>query len=156
MFGKVMSLPDKAILSFFKLVTRYGPPQIAAIERELADGSRHPMEIKMELAREIVSIFNDKAAAQEAQAHFQQVFQRQQLPDDMPLFELVEPMNVVDIIAAAGLTRSKSDARRLVQQNAVSLDGVKIKEIGYQIEPAEEQVLRVGRRRFLRLVSKQN
>lgn len=156
MFGKVMSLPDKATLPFFKLVTRYGPPQIAAIEKELADGSRHPMEIKMELAREIVSIFNDKAAAQEAQAHFQQVFQRQQLPDDMPLFELLESANVVEIIAAAGLTRSKSEARRMVQQNAVSLDGVKIKEIDYQIEPAEEQVLRIGRRRFLRIVSKRN
>lgn len=152
MYGKVMSLPDKAMPSFFRLVTRYEPPQVAATLEALTDGSRHPMDIKMELAREIVSIFHDEAAAGRAEAHFKQVFQQQQLPDSMPLFKLSGPMNLVDLIAAAKLTRSKSEARRMIQQNAVSLDEVKITTIDHVVEPKGEQVLRVGRRRFLKII----
>lgn len=152
MYGKVMSLPDKAMPSFYELVTRYEPPQVATILQALANGSRHPMDIKMELAREIVSIFHDQAAVKRAQAHFKQVFQRQQVPDDLPVFKLSGPMNLVDLIASAKLTRSKSEARRMIQQNAVSLDEVKITEIDHIVKPQGEQVLRVGRRRFLRIV----
>ena len=108
----------------------------------------------MELAEEIVSIYHDQSAAQEARAHFQKVFQRHQLPDEMPIFELDSPMTIVNVMAAAGMTRSKGEARRLVQQNAVSLDGVKISTIEHLIEPAGEQVLRVGRRRFVRIMGK--
>lgn len=140
MFGKVMSLPDDVMPLYFKLATRYEPPQIAAIEKALTDGSRHPMEIKMELAREIVSIFHDETAAQEAEAHFRQVFQRQELPEDMPVFELSAPMTVVDLVAAAGLTRSKSEARRMVQQKAVSVDGIKVSTIDLQIDPISKHI----------------
>ena len=108
----------------------------------------------MELAEEIVSIYHDRSAAQEAKAHFRKVFQRHQLPEEMPVFELDSPMTIVNVMAAAGMTRSKGEARRLVQQNAVSLDGVKISTIEHLIEPAGEQVLRVGRRRFVRIVGK--
>jgi tyrosyl-tRNA synthetase len=152
MFGKVMSLPDEVMPTYFKLVTRYEPGQISTIEQALADSSRHPMEIKMELAEEIVSIYHDQSAAREARAHFQKVFQRHQLPDEMPVFKLDSPMMVVNVMAAAGMTRSKGEARRLVQQNAVSLDGVKVSTIEHLIEPKGEQVLRVGRRRFLKIV----
>ncbi len=150
-YGKVMSLPDQAMPQFFKLVTRYGPAQVAAIERELAAGSRHPMEIKKELAREIVSIFHGDAAALEAESYFEQVFQKQELPDEMPSFRLAEAMTVVDVMAAAGMAQSKSEARRLVQQNSVALDGARVGDIDHLLEPGTGAVLRVGRRRFLRL-----
>jgi tyrosyl-tRNA synthetase len=152
-YGKVMSIPDEAMVQYFTLVTRFEPRQVGQIEADLKSGRLHPRDAKMQLAREIVSIFHGDGAAAQAEAHFKQVFQQGKLPDDMPLYRLAGPTNVVDIIAEAGLTRSKSEARRLVQQNAVSLDGAKIDDIEHQVQPAaEEQVLRVGRRRFLKIV----
>jgi tyrosyl-tRNA synthetase len=151
-YGKVMSIPDEAMPQYFTLVTRFEPSQVRQIEADLKSGRLHPRDAKMQLAREIVSIFHGDAAAAQAEGHFRQVFQQGQLPDDMPLYPLVAPTNVVDIIADAGLTRSKSEARRMVQQNAVSLDGAKIDDIEHLIEPSGGQVLRVGRRRFLKIV----
>ncbi len=150
-YGKVMSIPDEAMVQYFTLVTRFEPRQVQRIEADLEAGRLHPRDAKMQLAREIVSIFHGDGAAAQAEEHFIQVFQQGQLPDEMPLYPLAAPMLLVDIIADAGLTRSKSEARRMVQQNAVSLDGAKIDDIEYQVEPVGEQVLRVGRRRFLKI-----
>ncbi len=151
-YGKVMSLPDTAMPQFFRLVTRFSSHQVAEIEGALKVGSLHPRDAKMELAREIVSIYHGDDAAEQAEVHFKQVFQRGLLPDDMPKYVLTEPMTLMDVIASADLASSKSQARRLIGQNAVSLDGYKITDIGGMIEPRGEQVLRVGRRRFLRIV----
>jgi tyrosyl-tRNA synthetase len=151
-YGKVMSIPDEAMVQYFTLVTRFQPRQVQQIEADLKSGRLHPRDAKMQLAREIVSVFHGDQAAAQAEEHFIQVFQQGQLPNEMPLYPLAAPMNLIDIIADAGLTRSKSEARRLVLQNAVSLDGAKIDDIELQVEPAGEQVLRVGRRRFLKIV----
>ncbi|HID86047.1 MAG TPA: tyrosine--tRNA ligase, partial [Anaerolineae bacterium] len=150
-YGKVMSLPDHVMPIYFKLVTRYSPAQIAAIEQGLADGSLHPRDVKMELAREIVSIFHGDEAAAEAEERFRTVFQRRELPPEMPEYHLSAPQNIVDLLAEAGLAASKSEARRLVQQGGVRLNGERIEEIGFTV-PLREGTLQVGRRRFLRLV----
>jgi tyrosyl-tRNA synthetase len=152
MYGKVMSLPDGAMLNFYTLVTRYGPEQIAAVEHSLAEGTLHPMEAKKQLAREIVSVFYDDEAAARAEAHFERVFQAGQLPADMPVHRLDVPaVNVVDLLVEAGLVRSKSQARRLVQQGGVRLDGEPVKNIGQAISVDGECVLQVGKRKFVRL-----
>ena len=154
MYGKVMSLPDHAMLNFYTLVTRYGPDQIAAVERGLADGSLHPMEAKQQLAREIVSVFWGDRAAERAATHFARVFQAGQLPADIPVYALAAPeVNIVDLLVEAGLARSKSEARRLVQQGGVRLDGELVADIGQTISAGGERVLQVGKRKFLRLVS---
>jgi tyrosyl-tRNA synthetase len=153
MYGKVMSLPDSAMLNFYTLVTRYGPEQIAAVERGLADGTLHPMEAKKRLAHEIVSAFYGDEAAQGAAAHFRRVFQAGQLPADMPLHHLnAQAINVVDLLVDAGLARSKSQARRLVQQGGVRLDGEQIADIERTIVPDRERVLQVGKRKFVRII----
>jgi tyrosyl-tRNA synthetase len=108
----------------------------------------------MELAREIVSIFHSDDAARQAEAHFVTVFQQRDLPDDMPIYHLKEPMNVIDLMADAGLTKSKSEGRRLVQQGGVRLDGQPVPTIDTQIEVSNEAVLQIGRRKFTRLVAK--
>jgi tyrosyl-tRNA synthetase len=154
MYGKVMSLPDSAMLNFYTLVTRYGPEQIAAVERGLADGTLHPMEAKKQLAHEIVSAFYGDEAAQGAAAHFRRVFQAGRLPADMPVHSLdAQAINVVDLLVEAGLARSKSQARRLIQQGGVRLDGEQIKDITQTIAADGECVLQVGKRKFVRLVS---
>jgi tyrosyl-tRNA synthetase len=148
-----MSLPDKAMEQYFRLVTRFEPPQIKQIMSDLESGKAHPRDVKMKLAYEIVSIFNGDDEAKKAEAYFKQVFQQQNLPDDMPTITISEPVNIVDLIAQVKFTRSKSEARRLVQQNAVSLDDIKIETIEHMVQPEGEQILRVGRRRFLKICS---
>ncbi len=123
MYGKVMSLPDSAMPIFFTLATRYLPSQIKAIEEALTGGTRHPRDVKMELAREIVSIFHSDAAAAEAEEQFKRVFQERELPQDMPEFALAGPTDIVNLLVQAKLAPSKSEARRLVEQNGVKLDG---------------------------------
>lgn len=151
MYGKVMSLPDHVMPIYFKLVTRYSPEQIAAIEQGLADGGLHPRDVKMGLAREIVSIFHGDEAAAKAEEHFVTVFQEGELPPEMPEYHLTAPQNIVDLLAEAGLTTSKSQARRLIQQGGVRLNGERIEEIGFTV-PLREGTLQVGRRKFVRLV----
>ncbi len=154
MYGKIMSLPDHVMLTYFRLVTRYLPEQIAQIERDLKENRRHPRDVKMELAREIVSIFHGEEAARRAEEHFIRVFQQRDLPEEMPEKRVEEPTRLVDIIAEAGLTKSKGEARRLIKQGGVQLDGVKVTDINAVFTPdGREHVLRVGKRKFLRLVS---
>jgi tyrosyl-tRNA synthetase len=153
LYGKVMSVPDSAMPIYFKLVTRFTPPQIAAIERGLAAGSLHPRDAKMRLAREIVTIFHDEAAAGRAEEHFVTVFQQRELPADMPEWRLAAPVNIVDLIAAARLASSKSEARRLIEQGGVKLDGATVSSLSQIVEAGPERVLQVGKRKFLKLVS---
>jgi len=150
MYGKVMSIPDEAMANYFDLVTRWSPEEIERLKAGLADGSIHPRDAKMKLAWEIVDAFHGREAADAAQEHFRRVFQRRELPEEMPVRELSGPINIVDLIFDAGFARSKSDARRLVQQGAVRLDGERVTDIETTVEP-REGVLQVGKRRFLRL-----
>jgi tyrosyl-tRNA synthetase len=152
MYGKVMSLPDSAMPIFFKLVTRYTPPQVRAVEEALASGARHPRDVKMELAREIVSIFYDEMAAAEAEEHFKRVFQEHEMPEEMPEFCLAGPTNILNLIVQARLAPSKSEARRLVTQHGVKLDGRMVDNIEATVEVTTPQVLQVGKRKFVRLV----
>jgi len=152
MYGKVMSLPDHAMPIYFKLVTRYTPAQIAEIERGLADGTRHPRDIKMELAREIVAIFHgeDKVAA--AEEHFKSVFQKGALPEEMERIVVPgEPM-LVDFMVENGLAKSRGEARRLIEQNGVRVDGQTVSDINARLGFTGEAVVQVGKRRFVKLV----
>ncbi len=155
-YGKVMSIPDEAMLNYYNLVTRFSPAEIAALQRGLEDGRLHPMEVKMKLARETVSIFHSDQAATEAEEHFKTVFQERELPPDMPIHRISAPQNVVDLLTETGLVRSKSEGRRLVQQGGVRLDGKKVADIDTSISPPDSEaglILQVGKRRFVKLVA---
>ena len=153
-YGKTMSIPDSAMRNWFELVTRWAPEQIDELLGAVERGEVHPMEAKKKLAWEIVSIFDGDEAADKAAVHFERVHQQRKLPEDMPSRVLAEPTNVVEIIYDAGFAPSKSQARRLVQQGAVRLDGEKITDIKAEIEIDDEAVLQVGKRRFLQLVNR--
>src|SRR5512138_640277 len=149
MYGKVMSLPDSAMPIYFKLVTRYLPDQIRAIESALKEGTRHPRDVKMELAREIVSIFHGDADATKAEEHFKRVFQEREVPEEMPEYALKNGETVLDVILATKMAASKSEARRLFDQRGVRLDGETI-ERGDVAFP-HPGVLQVGKRKFLKV-----
>jgi tyrosyl-tRNA synthetase len=153
MFGKVMSIPDAAMGNFSDLVTRWTPDEIAAKFTALEAGELHPRDLKMQLAWEIVDIFHGAEAAQAAETHFRTVHQQRELPADMPELKLLEPTSVVDILTHTGAVASRSEVRRLVQQGGVRLEGERVDDPNLIVRPAGEQVLQVGRRKFLKLIS---
>jgi tyrosyl-tRNA synthetase len=161
MFGALMSLPDIAMGDYFTLLTDLPAAELARFEQEMAAGELNPRDVKLRLAREIVTAMHDADAARQAEAEFIRVFSQREMPSDMPTFALRQPMTIVDLLAEVGLARSKSEARRLVEQGGVSLDGERVHDIHVQLDlsaiPAPtaptEVVLRVGRRRFLRLTA---
>ncbi len=149
MYGKVMSVPDMAMGKFLRLATRWTPAEVDAFEAEIAAGQIHPRDAKMKLAHEITSIFYTAAEADEAQAAFVRVFQKGDVPDDMPEYQLEPGQTVLDVMAAAKLVGSRGDGRRMVKQNAVSLDGEKLTDA---LAPFPGPgVLRVGRRKFVKV-----
>jgi tyrosyl-tRNA synthetase len=148
MYGKVMSVPDKAMGQFFRLVTRWTPPEIEALEQEIALGTLHPRDAKMKLAREIVAIYHSEAAADQAQTEFVRVFQQRDLPGEMESYTLQPGQTVLDVLAA-GFAMSKSEGRRLLEQRGVRLDGSVLTD-GSAPFPGPG-VLQVGKRKFLRI-----
>ncbi len=149
-YGKVMSLPDKVMIHYFNLVTRWLPDQIAAIEADLSEGHIHPMEAKKKLAWEIVDAFHGSEAADAAAEHFERVHQAREFPADMPAFALSRPTNIVDLLVATELCKSKSEARRVIQQGGVKVDGEPVNSVDLLIEPGDA-VLQKGKRYFVRL-----
>ena len=151
-FGKVMSIPDTAMRNYADLVTRWSPEDINQRFAELAAGALHPRDLKMQLAAEIVSIFQGGEAAIHAEEHFRTVFQQRELPADMPEIRLSQPVSLSDLLTNTGLSPSKSESRRLVQQGGIKLDGEKVDDFNLIVTPDREHVLQVGRRKFVRLL----
>ncbi|MBU0490856.1 MAG: tyrosine--tRNA ligase [Chloroflexi bacterium] len=152
MYGKTMSLADAVLMDYLACLTDIPDLELAEMEQAMRDGTMNPRDAKMRLGRELVTQFHGPAAAQEAEAEFVRVFQQRDLPSDMPEFALDVPMNVVELMVEAGLVPSKSEARRLVVQGGVRLDDERIESADFDV-PARDGVLRVGKRRFLRLIA---
>jgi tyrosyl-tRNA synthetase len=153
MYGKVMSIPDAAMLNYFNLLTRYSVAHIAEIAEGLSSGRLHPRDAKMELARETVGIYHGDDAVGPAEEHFKQVFQQHEIPADMPEHRLSKPASVIDVLVEGGLVASRGEGRRLIQQGGVRLDGQVVEQIEQMIERGQGQVLQIGRRRFLRIIA---
>ena len=154
MFGKVMSLPDKAMGVYHKLILGWTQARVEALEADLQAGAAHPNETKMRLAREIVGIFHSPGAAAAAQARWDEVFRGGAgVPDDMAEAELGAPEEIRDILLRLNMVSSRGEARRLIQQQGVRLNDAKVDSlqaaITLEMLPA---VLQVGKRKFVRLV----
>ncbi len=149
MYGKVMSIPDSAMGLYYRLATRFGPHEIDAVEKSLADGTLHPRDAKMRLAREIAAIFHGEAEADAAQANFVRTFQQRETPVEMEEYAFKSGQTVLDVLMDAGLAESKSKARALIDQKGVRLDG-KTLERG-DVPFPHAGVLQVGKRRFVRV-----
>ncbi|GIK09513.1 MAG: tyrosine--tRNA ligase [Anaerolineaceae bacterium] len=149
MYGKVMSIPDSAMGLYYRLATRFGPHEIDAVEKSLADGTLHPRDAKMRLAREIAAIFHGEAEADAAQANFVRTFQQRETPVEMEEYAFKPGQTVLDVLMDAGLAESKSKARALIDQKGVRLDG-KTLERG-DVPFPHAGVLQVGKRRFVRV-----
>ena len=149
MFGKVMSIPDAAMSKYMRLVSRWTPLEIESIEKDVTTGALHPRDAKMKLAHEIVSIFYGEADAGSGQEAFVKMFQQKEVPDEMPEHQLESGQTVLDVILAAKMAPSKTEARRLIDQKGVRLDGEVVErgDVGFP----HPGVLQVGKRKFLRV-----
>lgn len=156
MYGKVMSIPDHLMGKYFRLVTDVHPDEVDRIIDGLARGDLHPGETKRRLAREVVSLYHDEAAAAAAQARFDRQFRERAVPEDVAEFDLgaTDPWFLPTLLCETGLAASGSQARRLVSQGAVRLEGAPLREPTAELATADldGRVLQAGKRRFVRLV----
>jgi len=148
MYGKVMSIPDVAMLQFARLVTRWLPAEVAAFENDLKTGALHPRDAKMKLSYEVTCTYYNDVEAAQAQEAFVRLFQQGSIPEEMPEYVLSAGQTVIDVLIAAGLVSSKSEGRRMIDQKGVRLDG-EVLEKADTIFP-HPGVLQVGKRRFVR------
>ena len=150
MYGKMMSIPDKAMGVFCRLVSSWTPDEIKEFEDSFHSGAIHPRDAKMKLAREIVAIYHGDSSALDAEKEFIKVFQEQGKPDEMKEYKLQVGETVLDVLENAGLTESRSEARRLIKQNAIRLDNEKLDDP--HAEFPGKGVLQVGKRRFIKII----
>jgi len=151
MYGKIMSIPDIAMPSYSRLVTRWTPAQIEAIEKDMASGALHPRDAKMKLAHEVTSAFYSEQGAGQAQESFIRLFQERSLPEDMPEYQLKHGQTVLDVLVDAGLVSSRSEGRRICTQKGVRLDGHALEEPNTAFPG--RGVLQVGKRHFMRIIN---
>ena len=150
MYGKLMSIPDSAMGIYLRLASRWTPQEIETFEKELASGKLHPRDAKMKMAFEIVSIFYGEADAKSGEEAFVKTFQQKEVPDEMPEYKLAEGQTVLDVIMDAKMASSKSEARRLIDQKGVRLDGEVLERSDLPL--SHPGVLRVGKRKFLKIL----
>jgi tyrosyl-tRNA synthetase len=158
MYGKLMSLPDHAMMSYFETLTDVPQTELDEFQRRMAEGSLNPRDVKMRMAREIVSEFHNATEAQEAEESFIRQFSERELPTNIPEFLLKKPVDLVTFIVDAKLAKSKGEARRLIQQDGVSLfhegkasAAERIRDVDFIMPAQDDMVLKVGKFQYIRI-----
>ena len=151
-YGKTMSIPDALMWDWHLLLTDLPQGEIEARRRQVAAGELHPKAAKQELARRLVALYHGEEAARQAAAEFEAVFTAGGVPDEVPEKELAGAWSLARLLTAAGLAPSNGEARRLVQQGAVAVDGERAGDPALELGPRPEPyLLKVGKRRFARI-----
>jgi len=146
MYGKLMSLSDSLMFRYFELVTRVSDQEIGAL-RDL-----HPMDAKKRLARTVTAMYHGEAGAAEGEGHFSRVFQERKDPENVEQITLQAGRPLWRVVKDAGFVVSSSEARRMVQQGAVEVDGSRMSDPNVTLAPGREYFIRVGKRRFKRVI----
>src|SRR5450755_1901229 len=155
-FGKMMSIPDDLMWSYYELVTDRTPGEIAALKQEVAGGTLHPMDAKMRLAQEVITGFHGDAAARKAADNFQRIFRDRQAPEEAPVKKI--PVNgtrkLTALLVELQLVASKNEAIRLIEQGGVEIDGTRVDDARRDMDLSKpaEFLLRAGKKKFLRVV----
>ena len=154
-YGKVMSVSDSLMFRYYELLSDLPASEIKTLESDMQEGSIHPKEVKIKLAKELTARFYGPDAAEKAENFFEQVFKHHGLPEDIPELHVNKDEGEVwlpKLLVKAGLTKSTSEARRLIKQQAVALDGEKVLDMEYMVQPSAEILVKVGKRRFARIL----
>jgi len=153
MYGKAMSIRDEQMIKYFELVTKFTPEEIAKIKADLETGELHPKKAKILLAETIVSMYHDKEAAKKAGQHFASVFQQGAIPTNVAEIEWNggETASPIDLIMHANLLDSRSEARRMIDNNGVKINGEKVVHKDEQLVISDGLVIQIGKRKFAKI-----
>ncbi len=158
MFGKLMSLPDATMRSYFEALTDVATAELDEFERKMTEGTLNPRDVKLRMAREIVGEFHNAAEAEEAQEAFIRQFSERKLPSDIPDYVLDAPKNIVELIVAAGLAASNNKARELIKQGGVSFfpqgesgETERITDPEFIVPATNGAIVKVGKRQYIRI-----
>jgi tyrosyl-tRNA synthetase len=154
-YGKTLSIPDSLIYNYYELATDISNFELKNIKHHLDDGSVNPRDIKRQLARIIVKMYYNEQTATEAEEEFDKIFIKKEIPDEIPEFKIednISELGILDLIVKVNCAPSKGEARRLVTQGGVSLDGDKIEDITAVISLKKESILKVGKRKFVKII----
>ncbi len=153
-YGKCLSISDELMFRYFELLSDLSNREIAELQERMNSGEVHPKEVKKQLARELTTRFHSHEAALAAEENFEKVFTKGGVPDDVPEFlcPVAEEIWLPQLLVDAGLVKSTSDGRRMIKQNAVSIDGQKITDVAGVIQPHGELLVKVGKRRFCKVI----
>ncbi|PZC52994.1 MULTISPECIES: tyrosine--tRNA ligase [unclassified Mesotoga] len=153
MFGKIMSIPDSLMMKYFRLLTDKSDAELAEYDRKLLNNAVNPRDIKLALAVEITSQFFGRETALNAQEEFVSIFRNKELPEEMPEIKLpAESISIVDLLVSHANISSRSEARRLIDQGGVRVNDEVLDDIHSVLAVSEGDVLRIGKKRFYRLV----
>lgn len=152
-YGKILSVSDQLMFRYYDLLSDLDTADVAVLKREMESGVRHPKEIKKQLARELTTRFHSEEAALQAEQNFEKVFQKGGLPDDILERQVTatEDIWLPQLLVDVELVASTSDGRRMIKQNAVSLDGDKVTDVNTMVKPQGEVLLKVGKLRYCKV-----
>jgi len=154
-YGKTLSIPDDLIYQYFVLTTDASNKDLSSIQEDLSNKEINPRDIKRKLARKLVEMYHSQEAATEAQDEFDTIFVKKGIPDEIEEFKIeksLKEMEILDLIVLVGFAPSKGEARRLVAQGGVTIDGDKISDIKELISLDKTKILKVGKRKFIKLI----
>lgn len=151
MYQKSMEIPDELIIKYYNLVTDVHPDEVNKIESKLKDGSVNPRDIKMNLAREIVTLYHGEESAKEAEERFKSVFQKGQIPEDIQTIQVKEEgFDLIEVLVANEIVKSKSEVRRLASQGGVKVNGEKVEDLSAIVKESE-LVVQIGKKKFVKI-----
>lgn len=150
LYEKVMKVPDNLIIKYFNLATDLHPDVVDEIEKSLKDGSVNPRDIKMRLAREIVALYHDEAEVQSAEEAFKNIFQKNLIPEDLKEVSICENSSLISAMVSSGFVPSNSEAKRLVKQGGVKVNGEKVSDINSEL--SSDDVVQIGKAKFFKAV----
>jgi len=154
-FGKIMSISDDLMFRYYELLSDLPMEEIGLLKGQIAGGQLHPKAVKVQLAKELVARFHNQDAAEDAERNFEQIFARHEMPDEIEEVEVVvseDEIWVPKLLLDAGLVKSTSDGRRMIQQHAVSIEGEKVSDINAVVRAHGTLLLKVGKRRFCKVM----
>ncbi|WP_294341807.1 tyrosine--tRNA ligase [uncultured Clostridium sp.] len=152
-YEKTMQLPDNMIIKYFNLVTDVHPDKIYELKKALDNGEVNPRDIKMRLSKEIVRLYYGEEEAERAENRFKLVFQKGAIPDDIETFLLSENSDIISLLVSKDIVKSKNEFRRLLNQGAIKINGIKVKSID-DISFEEDIVIEIGKKRFIKIKRK--
>jgi tyrosyl-tRNA synthetase len=156
-YGKTLSIPDNLILDYFLLTTNVSAQEIEGIRKQLNDRTVNPRDLKRRLARELVTLYHDQQSARAAEEEFDKIFVAKEVPENIEDFTVQtgnERISIIELLTTTRMASSNSDARRLIQQGGVSIDGEKVTDVNLIVKLEKEIILKVGKRRFLKILNR--